>query len=170
MDNPSVHIDKLIMGIYPYFMPGDPDKILSPCHCAVLRKASRHVSQAYDAAIAPTGLKTTQFSLLAAVHHNGEQPFTMSELAEVMVMDRSTLGHNLRPLERAGLITLEAGKEDARSRQVRLTPQGLAKLKEGSALWQRMQTRFESAFGAEATADLRAALLKLATTDFSTEH
>ena len=84
-------------------------KILSPCHCAVLRKASRHVSQVYDLAVAPAGLKTTQFSLLAAIHRNGEESSTMGELAEVMVMDRSTLGHNLRPLKHNGLITIETG-------------------------------------------------------------
>lgn len=149
-------------------MLSDPNKILSPCHCAVLRKASRHVSQAYDAALAPAGLKTTQFSLLAAVHRNGEKSFTMGELAEVMVMDRSTLGHNLRPLERAALIAIEAGGADARRREVRLTPKGRSKLKEAAVLWKRMQTRFESAFGAESTTRLREALLALATIDFST--
>jgi DNA-binding MarR family transcriptional regulator len=147
-------------------MRGDLDKILSPCHCAVLRKASRHVSQAYDLALAPSGVKTTQFSLLAAVHRNGGESLTIGELAEVMGMDRSTLGHNLRPLERDGLVTIETGLNDARRRRIRLTSKGRAKLKEAAVLWQKMQARFESAFGSKATADLRTALLTLATTKF----
>jgi DNA-binding MarR family transcriptional regulator len=148
-------------------MLSELEKILSPCHCAVLRKASRHVSQAYDLALAPMGMKTTQFSLLAALHRGGKEPLTISELARVMVMDRSTLGHNLRPLERNGLITIETGEDDARRRTIRLTSKGHAKLKKTAVLWKKMQARFESAFGSKATADLRAALLRLATTDFS---
>ena len=140
------------------------DKILGPCHCAVLRKASRHVSQAYDLALAPGGLKTTQFSLLAAIHHGGGECLTINELAEVMVMDRSTLGHNLRPLERNDLIIIETGRDDARRRRIRLTSKGRAKLKETGRLWVKMQARFESAFGAKATANLRDALLTLAIT------
>lgn len=140
------------------------DKILSPCHCAILRKASRHVSQAYDFALAPCGLKTTQFSVLAAIHDGGGECLTISELAEVMVMDRSTLGHNLRPLERNGLIIIETGRDDARRRRIRLTSKGRAKLKETGTLWVKMQARFEFAFGVKATAGLRDALLTLATT------
>jgi DNA-binding MarR family transcriptional regulator len=150
-------------------MLSELDKILSPCYCAVLRKASRHVSQAYDLALAPARLKTTQFSLLAAIHHSGESSSTIGELAEVMVMDRSTLGHNLRPLERNGLITIETGGNDARRRQIRLTRKGRAKLKEAGVLWQKMQARFESAYGAQSTTKLRETLLKLASTDFSNE-
>lgn len=145
-------------------MRSELDRILSPCHCAVLRKASRHVSQAYDLALAPAGLKTTQFSLLAAIHHGGGGCLTISELAGVMVMDRSTLGHNLRPLERNGLVVIETGRDDARRRRIRVTSKGRAKLKETGRLWVKMQARFESAFGAGATANLRDALLTLAIT------
>jgi DNA-binding MarR family transcriptional regulator len=146
-------------------MLNEADKIFSPCHCAILRKASRHISQAYDLALAPVGIKTTQFSLLAAIHHGGE-PLTISELAKVMVMDRSTLGHNLRPLERNGLITIEAGQDDTRRRRIRLTSKGRVKLKKTAVLWKKMQARFESAVGSKATRELHAALLRLATTDF----
>ena len=142
------------------------DKILSPCHCAVLRKASRHVSRAYDTALVSSGLKTTQFSLLAAMDRaDGSFP-TMKELAEVMVMDRSTLGHNLRPLEKQGFIRLAASKEDARSRHILLTRKGRSKLEEARGLWRKMQTRFESSFGAGPTTILRGSLLSLATTEF----
>jgi DNA-binding MarR family transcriptional regulator len=139
-------------------------KIFSPCHCNVLRKAARHVSHAYDLALQPAGLKTTQLSLLAAI--NRDNPPTMQELAEIMVMDRSTLGHNLRPLERDGLVKLETNASDRRSRLVCLTEKGRRKLQEAAGFWQEMQGRFESAFGAERTVRLREDLLTLATINF----
>jgi DNA-binding MarR family transcriptional regulator len=147
-------------------MEEDSEGLLSPCHCAALRKASRHVSQAYDLALAPAGVKTTQFSLLTAVQHGEKKPLTISELAEVMVMDRSTLGHNLRPLQRRGWIAIETEQRDARRRRIRLTSKGRAKLKEAGELWAGMQARFESAFGSRATVDLRGSLLALARTQF----
>jgi DNA-binding MarR family transcriptional regulator len=143
------------------------EKILSPCHCAVLRKASRHVSQVYDTALAPTGLKTTQFSLLAAIDRGEDALMSMRELADVMVMDRSTLGHNLRPLEKQTFIKFISNKGDARSRHVQLTRKGRSKLEEARVLWRAMQDRFESSFGTSPTTDLRRSLLILATTDFS---
>jgi DNA-binding MarR family transcriptional regulator len=78
----------------------------------------------------------------------------MEELAEVMVMDRSTLGHNLPPLERDRLIKLDTHAADRRSRLVGLTKKGRHKLQKTTALWREMQARFESAFGAERTARL----------------
>jgi DNA-binding MarR family transcriptional regulator len=152
------------------------DKVLSPCHCAVLRKAARHISHAYDQALQATGLKTTQFSLLAAIEHRREHPPTMQELAEVMVMDRSTLGHNLRPLERDRLVELGTKATDRRSRLVCLTTRGRRKLQEAARFWQEMQANFELAFGIERTARLREDLFVLATMNFpltnlqKTEH
>lgn len=140
--------------------------IFSPCHCAVLRKAARRVSQAYDAAMQPSGLKTSQYSLLAAIHRRSADPPTMQELAEIMVMDRSTLGHNLRPLERGRLVRLEPDPEDRRSKRILLTAHGRAKLEEARELWKVMQRRFERAFGLKRTASLRKALLALAAMEF----
>jgi len=138
--------------------------VLSPCHCAMLRKATRRVSQAYDTALAPTGLKTTQYTLLSAINRAG-QP-TLSELAAILVMDRSTLGHNLRPLDREGLVEMLADPADARSRRVRLTTQGVTRQAEARRLWLKMQDRFEETFGSSQTAALREALLQLATLKF----
>ncbi len=145
----------------------DSEVVLSPCHCALLRKASRHVSHAYDTAIASTGLKTTQLSRLATIDRAADSPPTQKRLAEMMVMDRSTLGQNLRPLEKQGFIILKTDKDDARSKRVRLTSKGRLKLREALVLWGEMQSRFEQSFGAESTATLRRVLHALATTDFS---
>ncbi|MEA3132625.1 MAG: hypothetical protein QOG17_471, partial [Gammaproteobacteria bacterium] len=68
------------------------------CTCGCLRKASRRISQLYDMALAPVGIKSTQYSILSEVARGSASgPVTMCELAAAMVMDRSTLGHNLRP-------------------------------------------------------------------------
>ena len=83
-----------------------------------MRKASRRLSQLYDDALAPSGLRTTQYAILSELERRSKKPPTMRELADAMVMDRSALGHNLRPLERDGLIALEESKEDRRRRHV----------------------------------------------------
>ena len=82
------------------------------CNCAALRKASRRMSQFYDAALAPCGLKSTQFAVLAEIERRAEMPPTIRDLAERLVMDQSTIGQNLRPLEREGLIALVTDASD----------------------------------------------------------
>jgi DNA-binding MarR family transcriptional regulator len=83
------------------------DTLPSPeeCNCFAVRAAARHVTQSYDQFLAPTGLRTTQFSILAKLKRKG--PLTINALAEDMVMDRTTLGRNILPLERDGLIRVE---------------------------------------------------------------
>src|ERR1700704_6602164 len=94
------------------------------CTCGSLRKASRRISQFYDTALAPVGIKSTQYSIPSEVARGSlEGPVTMCELATAMVMDRSTLGHNLKPLERDDLVTLRRSADDRRKRYVDLTRQ-----------------------------------------------
>src|SRR3981081_1650477 len=76
----------------------------SPCFATAMRKASRRLSQLYDEVLEPSGLRTTQFAILSELERRAKAPPTMRELADAMVMDRSALGHNLRPLERDGVI------------------------------------------------------------------
>jgi len=78
-----------------------------------LRQAARHVTQFYDQVLAPSGLRTTQFSVLAKLHHLG--PTTINNLAKDLVMDRTTLGRNILPLQRDGLIAAVRGTADRRS-------------------------------------------------------
>lgn len=133
----------------------------------MLRKAARHVTQFYDEVIRVTGLKTSQLSLLRAVYFRPGRELTMGELAEIMVMDRSTLGHNLRPLERDGLVRLQASPADRRVRIVTLSKKGRAKCEAGAESWARAQAAFESAFGAESTGRLRQDLFAVASLDFA---
>jgi DNA-binding MarR family transcriptional regulator len=130
----------------------------SPCNCLALRQAARHVSQIYDAHLASEGLRGTQYSILNSLARLG--PLAINELAKAMVMDRTTLGRALRPLERDGLLAIGAG-EDARTRSLRLTPAGKAKLAAAAVKWREAQAEFETAFGTEESARLRAVLRRV---------
>ena len=133
------------------------------CTCGSLRKASRRVSQFYDTALAPAGIKSTQFSILSEVERGTVAgPVTMCELASAMVMDRSTLGHNLRPLERDDLVVLRQARHDRRKRYVELTAKGKSLLPRAQQLWRRAEDRFERIFGKDPAAELRAVLLGIA--------
>ena len=135
------------------------------CNNATLRKASRRISQLYDTVLAPIGLKTTQYSILRALDRLG--PSSLNELATDLVMDRSTVGHNLRPLEREGLLELAIDPDDRRGRKVTLTKTGRARLAAGRALWVKAQERFESIYGVARAATLRDALREIASDDFA---
>jgi DNA-binding MarR family transcriptional regulator len=86
-------------------------------------------------------------------------------LAADMVMDRTTLGRNILPLERDGLIAVERGRRDRRSKTLRLTEAGAARFREAVKEWAQAQKQFEAVFGAERTIDLRALLHAVAATD-----
>src|SRR5271170_5779046 len=105
------------------------------CNCTALRKASRRVSHLYDSVLASSGLKSTQYSILSEISRRGRRPPTMRELADAVVMDRSTLGHNLRPLERDQLVSLEGAATDRRRKYVVLTRRGRAAFAESKKLW-----------------------------------
>ena len=135
----------------------------SPCNCLSLRQATRRVTQLYDQAFAPIDLRATQFSLLAKVEQLA--PITLNALAAALVMDRATLGHNVRPLEARGLLKLKVG-EDRRSREVSLTKAGRDRLAQGRKLWRQAQRSFEDEIGQDTAATLRAMLQRIAETDF----
>src|ERR1700738_3737737 len=100
-------------------MPSDTTTPSPECNCLALRQAARHVTQFYDQCLASAGLRTTQFSILAKLQRLG--PLTSSSLAAALVMDRTTLGRNLQPLAREGLVAVGKGRTDRRSREIRLT-------------------------------------------------
>jgi DNA-binding MarR family transcriptional regulator len=133
-----------------------------PCFATAARKASRRLSQLYDDAMEPCGLRSTQYAILVQLDARGEEPPTMAVLAEALVIDRSALGHNLRPLERDGFLTLEEGDEDRRRRHVVLTSKGKAKFREAHVLWKTAQKRFVEVYGIKDSETLRASLLSVA--------
>ncbi|HUC49713.1 MAG TPA: MarR family winged helix-turn-helix transcriptional regulator [Xanthobacteraceae bacterium] len=131
------------------------------CNCLALRQAARHVSQFYDQFLAPSGLRTTQYSILARLQRNGAM--TINALAADLVIDRTTLGRNLLPLEREGLIAIEPGQADRRSKDVRLTGVGATRLRSARRGWEEAQAQFEKTFGVRRAKDLRALLHEIAT-------
>jgi DNA-binding MarR family transcriptional regulator len=137
------------------------------CNCFVARSAARHVTQLYDQFLAPVGLHVTQFSVLAKLRRLG--PMTINALAKEMVMDRTTLGRNIVPLERDGLITIEASASDGRAKELRLTKSGEKRLQAGRNAWAKAQARFESRIGVKRAADFRALLRTIVATDLATE-
>jgi len=134
------------------------------CHCSALRQAAWRVTRLYDDALAPTGMGVNQYSILARLAHVG--PGTIQDLARLLVMDRSTLGHLLRPLEKRGLVRLQVSKQDGRIRVTALTPAGRAAVAKGRPLWAQAQRRFASAFGDKSALDLRTVLKKVAIADY----
>ena len=123
------------------------------CNCFAVRAAARHITQVYDQVLAPTGLRTTQFSILAKLKRLG--PLTINMLARDMVMDRTTLGRNILPLERDGLIRVEATASDRRAKELHLTKAGEKRLQAARKGWAAAQARFETTFGPQRAAELR---------------
>ena len=110
------------------------------CLCNTLRMTARAVTQVYDDALRPVGLRVTQFSLLARAASLG--PVESWRLSEALGLDKTTLPRNLRPLERRGLIAIAPG-EDRRTRLVRVTPAGKKLLKEAVTRWRSVQASFK---------------------------
>ncbi len=119
---------------------------ITNCTNRKLRMATRLVTQAYDTAMQSAGLKATQFTLLATLRGLGNPPLT--KLAEAMVMDRTTLTRNLKPLVNKGLIRIGT-EQDQRVRQIQLTPQGRQLLDDAMPQWQQIQIRVVESLGQE---------------------
>jgi DNA-binding MarR family transcriptional regulator len=143
----------------------DANTRLSECNCLAIRQAARHVTQFYDQLFAPTGLRATQFAILSRLRNMG--PMSINALAALLVMDRTTLGRNILPLQRDGLIEVAPGAKDRRRRELRLTETGRRLHREGLAHWEEAQTRFNTVFGDERAAALRDLLREVSASDFT---
>jgi DNA-binding MarR family transcriptional regulator len=148
---------RLLQGAKP--VPPSVPKDPLVCNGAALRKATRRISQLYDAFLLPCGLSVSQRSIL--VHIDRAHSPTMTELAYAMVLDRSALARNIKPLERAGFLVQVPDEIDGRSKRVELTAEGKAKLTQANRLWRKAQSRFEEVYGAKRAAALRVALAEL---------
>jgi len=104
------------------------------CACIALRKASRAVTQHYEAQFRGSGLRVTQFTILSMLAQMKPQP--ISKLASFLGMERTTLTRNLGPLERRGLVKF-IGDDDARVRRVTITPAGEAAARESLPAWKK---------------------------------
>jgi len=124
-----------------------------------VRQAARYVTQFYDRHLAPSGLRISQFGILAMLKSKGA--LTINELAAELVIDRTTLGRNILPLQRDGLITIKPSAFDRRSKELHLTASGEKRFRDARKFWLEAQADFEATFGDKRSAELRALLQAL---------
>ena len=122
-----------------------------PCTCARLRRTARRLTQAYDRALRPSGLRLTQYSVLANVARRSG--LSVTDLAELLAMDRTTLTRNLRPLGARGWVRIASGP-DRRSRAVEITEAGLLVYQEALPLWRDAERAFRQRMGPDDAAAL----------------
>jgi len=135
------------------------------CNCLAIRQAARHITQFYDQILAPSGLRATQYAILSRLRRGGATP--INALAAQLVMDRTTLGRNILPLERDGLIEVAPSRADRRRHELRLTEAGLARYGAAVERWKVAQQRFGEVFGDERAAALRSLLREVTASDFA---
>jgi DNA-binding MarR family transcriptional regulator len=128
------------------------------CLCLHAQRAARRLSRHFDEAMRPVGITSGQFSLLNGL--NRPEPPTIGTVANLLAMDRSTVTANLKPLERQGLVRIEADLEDRRGRRIALTEQGLALLAAATPIWTREHAAIEATLAGGGDA-LRAGLNRL---------
>ena len=115
------------------------------CLCLHVQRAARSLARRFDDALRPVGLTNGQFSLLMSL--NRPQPATMSSVAALLAMDRTTLTAALKTLKRRGLVVVEPDPEDRRSRRLSLTEQGRAALVAAMPIWEREHAEVERLLG-----------------------
>ena len=116
-------------------------EILASCACHKVRTAARAVTRAYDDVLRPVGLRATQLTVLAAIA--ADESVSITAVAKLMGMDRTTLTRNLRPLEADGLIVV--GNEGwRRSRTLEITKKGRTRLREALPLWEKAQKTLQA--------------------------
>jgi DNA-binding MarR family transcriptional regulator len=134
--------------LYTQMMLEDPRN----CACLGLRAATRRVTRRYDEALAPSGLSSSQFSMLTALA--AKPSWGVAELAGELDMDVSTATRNLRPLATAGYVTMRAGARDARRREIRLSAKGSRTLERARSLWRQAQRETVEGLGEPRLAEL----------------
>ena len=136
-------------------------KIARECPTIRVRQASRVLTRVYDDVLRPLGLQMSQFSVLVQIAAFGEAGATITALAAELVMDRTTLTRNLRPLERAGLLRVARAPGDARARVVLLTHRGEKIIETAYPYWEAALQRVRSVLGPRQLQGLRMQLSAL---------
>jgi DNA-binding MarR family transcriptional regulator len=116
----------------------------SSCNCLNIRRASQAVTEVYDEFLAPSNLKIGQYSLLKHINQLG--PVSVSDLALIIRLDRTTLVRNLKPLENGGFVE-DISSEGTRNRQLKLTKEGIEIYKQAEELWEKAQDFLEEYLG-----------------------
>jgi DNA-binding MarR family transcriptional regulator len=118
-----------------------------PCMCSSFRRASRALTQLYDQALRPLGLRATQFTVLQVLSRAGE--VSQGRLGEILAMDSTTLTRTLEILRRRCWITERRG-EDRRERWLGLAKAGEAQLNRALPAWEKVQSRLRNRVGDKA--------------------
>jgi len=142
------------MRVYTYIM-----KRTFPCHCTTLRYAAQTLTEVYDRVLAPSGLKVTQYVLLESILE-GEAEQSITDLAQKLGSDRSTIGRNVRILARDGLVSMSRGS-DRREHTVHLTEKGREAVSLAYPLWQKAQTAVAETLGQDQLKMLKTLLSQL---------
>ncbi|MER9140928.1 MarR family transcriptional regulator [Mesorhizobium sp. M0830] len=128
------------------------------CYALAARQSARHLSRLYDSHLAPAGLSVSQFSILSLLE--AYDTLKITKLAEMLIMERTTLVRALKPLQAAGWVV--AGKpESGRSFDVTLSRSGLEKVAEAVSLWKSAQAAFEQEVGQDRAVRIRNEILVL---------
>jgi DNA-binding MarR family transcriptional regulator len=128
------------------------------CYALAARKSARHLSRLYDSHLAPAGLSVSQFSILRLLKEHGRLKIT--ELAEIMIMERTSLVRALKPLQASGWVVAERS-DNGRAFDVTLSPSGTEKVGEAIPLWAEAQAAFEGEVGRDRAIRLRDGILEL---------
>ncbi len=139
-------------------MPESISPVPRPCACTTVRRASRILARAFDAALEPVGLNVTQLAVLRAIQRHPGEPLT--RVAEDLCMDRTSLYRAVAPMQRDGWLKLAAGA-DARSRTASFTAKGLRVLTAADPAWGRLQTGIIDRFGRDEWSALVSELQRL---------
>jgi DNA-binding MarR family transcriptional regulator len=116
----------------------DTLEVRDSCLCLHVQRAARAVARRYDEVLRPVGLSNGQFSLLMSL--NRPEPPSLSQVADLLAMDRTTLTANLKPLARRGLLQVQVDQHDRRGRLLLLTSEGRTLLARALPLWRRAQS------------------------------
>jgi DNA-binding MarR family transcriptional regulator len=116
------------------------------CLSFALKRCSRAITQIYDQNLSTTGIRSTQFNLLTAI--GSTEMKTLTQLAKILVMDRTTLTRNMKPLEKMALIQTMPAK-DKRSKSYALTEKGREVLSQAAPIWQKIQAQVKDIFPGE---------------------
>ena len=122
----------------------------------MMRKSARKITQFYENNLREADIKPTQFSILAALANTG--PIQLTQLADRLVLERTSLTRNLNVLKRNTWIDIQAGEEDSRQRVVSLTSNGYKQLDHAIPYWQKAQKAIAKDMGQETITGLRTTL------------
>ncbi|MGY2093278.1 MarR family winged helix-turn-helix transcriptional regulator [Nocardia gipuzkoensis] len=134
------------------------EPVETACVCTTLRMATRSVARLYDRALREAGLRQAAYAILSRI--DAEGPLTISQLADRLVLERTTCSREVEVLVKAGLVTAETGS-DRRLRILGLSPEGVAKLRKARQRWREVQQGLQDAFGVGDTNELLTGLRTL---------